>query len=377
MALTLAEARARAAVVTDVSYEVVLDLTSAEDFASRTVVWFAVSAPETFLELADARELRVTVDGMPVEPSYDGDRIPLTGLATGRPVELVVEARLPYVTDGNGLHTYTDPVDGERYVSAYCGMNMAHRVLACFDQNDLKAPVTLSVRTDPAWTVLANGEVAEVQVADGVQTTVFARTPPLPVPLFVVCARPWASHRWEHAGRTLGWHARASLADELARDVDELRGTTEACFEHYAGIFEEPVVASTVVSRLFHAVRVALAGETESFPLLYHWRILPGRPPIAAEHAETDTAVAALGGSPAVRARLQALAPAPCSLVLFCEYIPYPMQPSAVTGRHHAAARTTDHPRAVSTARTSCSSRQPTSTTWIPGRLNRASTRAQ
>ncbi|MEJ7689790.1 MAG: hypothetical protein WKF76_04810 [Nocardioidaceae bacterium] len=41
-----------------------------------------------------------------------------------------------------------------------------------------------------------------------------------------------------------------------------------------------------------------LAGETESFPLLYHWRILPGRPPIAAEHAETDTAVAALGGSP-------------------------------------------------------------------------------
>jgi len=69
-----------------------------------------------------------------------------------------------------------------------------------------------------------------------------------------------------------------------------------------------------------------LAGETESFPLLYHWRMLPGRPPIPAEHAETDTAIAALGGSPAVRARLQALATARCSLVLFCEYIPYPMQ---------------------------------------------------
>jgi hypothetical protein len=52
----------------------------------------------------------------------------------------------------------------------------------------------------------------------------------------------------------------------------------------------------------------ALAGETESFPLLYHWRILPGRPHIAAEHADIDAVVAALDGRPAVRARLEALA---------------------------------------------------------------------
>jgi hypothetical protein len=68
-----------------------------------------------------------------------------------------------------------------------------------------------------------------------------------------------------------------------------------------------------------------LAGETESFPLLHHWRVLPGRAPIAAEHADIDTAVAALDGHPAVRARLEALATASWSLVLFCEYLPYPM----------------------------------------------------
>ncbi|MEQ7127673.1 hypothetical protein ABN034_24570 [Actinopolymorpha sp. B11F2] len=68
-----------------------------------------------------------------------------------------------------------------------------------------------------------------------------------------------------------------------------------------------------------------LAGETESFPLLYHWRVLPGRPPAAAEHADVDAAVAALDSSPAVRARLEALAAASHSLVLFCEYIPYPL----------------------------------------------------
>jgi hypothetical protein len=66
-----------------------------------------------------------------------------------------------------------------------------------------------------------------------------------------------------------------------------------------------------------------LAGEAESFPLLYHWRVLPGRPPVAAEHADIDAAVAAQEGSPAVRARLEALATASSSLVLFSEYIPH------------------------------------------------------
>jgi hypothetical protein len=68
-----------------------------------------------------------------------------------------------------------------------------------------------------------------------------------------------------------------------------------------------------------------LAGETESFPLLYHWRVLPGRPPVADEHADIDTVVAALDQSPAVRARLEALASASRSLVLFCEYLPHPL----------------------------------------------------
>jgi hypothetical protein len=68
-----------------------------------------------------------------------------------------------------------------------------------------------------------------------------------------------------------------------------------------------------------------LAGETEAFPLLYHWRVLPGRPPVADEHADIDAVVGALDNSPAVRARLEALATAPCSLVLFCEYIRYPL----------------------------------------------------
>ena len=65
-----------------------------------------------------------------------------------------------------------------------------------------------------------------------------------------------------------------------------------------------------------------LAGETESFTLLHHWRVLPGRPPMAPEHRDVEAVVAQFGGAPGVRARLEALAGATSSLVLFSEYVP-------------------------------------------------------
>ena len=152
-----------------------------------------------------------------------------------------MEASLPYVTSGEGMHRFTDPADGETYVSAYCGMDIAHRVFACFDQNDLKAPITVTVAADPRWTVLANG----VGTPGRDRPLGLRATPPVPVALFVVCAGPWASVRWQHRyadGRELpcGWHARASAAGDLARDAQELRATTDAVLDHYADLFDAP-----------------------------------------------------------------------------------------------------------------------------------------
>ncbi len=232
--LTLAEARTRAAQLSDVSYDVEIDLTDLQTFGSRVTVRFACTGPETFLELHRGQDVTVTLNGAPVDAAYDGARIPLTGLAERN--EVVVDARLPYVSDGDGMHTFTDPADGERYVSAYVGVDITQRVFACFDQVDLKAPITLRVVADPAWTVLSNSAVAMNQ-ADMWE---FAPTPPIPIDLFVLCAGPWHSRTFQHGGLPMGWHARRSLAAELDRDFDELRRITEQCFDHYAGIFDEP-----------------------------------------------------------------------------------------------------------------------------------------
>jgi hypothetical protein len=65
-----------------------------------------------------------------------------------------------------------------------------------------------------------------------------------------------------------------------------------------------------------------LAKQTEAFPLMYHWRVLPGAAPLADEHADIEGVVAYWGGSAPVRQRLHALAQASASVVLFLEYIP-------------------------------------------------------
>jgi aminopeptidase N len=236
VSLTLDEARERAGVLSSVSYDLDLDLTGHETFRSRTRVRFRSTVAETFLELKGALSVALMVNGAAVGAAYDGGRVLLTGLADGAVNEVEVTATLPYTTDGDGMHTFTDPVDGSRYVSAYLGMDNASKVFACFDQNDLKASFAVSVTADPADTVLANGAVVSHEAG----RWVFAATPPIPPALLVVAAGPWRSLRWSHRGLDFGWHARRSLAAELDRDAAELRRTTEACFAHYADLIDEP-----------------------------------------------------------------------------------------------------------------------------------------
>jgi hypothetical protein len=66
-----------------------------------------------------------------------------------------------------------------------------------------------------------------------------------------------------------------------------------------------------------------LTGQSEAFPLMYHWRVLPGAAPPTDEHADIDRVVAYWGGSAAVRRRLHALTQASASVALFLERLPH------------------------------------------------------
>ena len=237
----LPEARERAVLLTDVHTELHLDLTSTEDFGVEATISFGCTQPgaSTFLELNGGTD--VTLDGSPA-PYADG-RIALTDLAASNTVR--VTARMPYVTDGDGMTVTIDPADGERYVCAHTSMDIAQKVVPCFDQPDIKSTFTLTVTAPSHWTVLGNGPLEGRTSGEGADVWTFGTTPPFSSYLFTLVGGPWVSVTWDEPyapapGGTLpfGWHARASQGRELQRDADELKRITSACFQHYTTIFE-------------------------------------------------------------------------------------------------------------------------------------------
>ncbi len=65
-----------------------------------------------------------------------------------------------------------------------------------------------------------------------------------------------------------------------------------------------------------------LGGRCAGFPLMYHWRVLPGPTPVPSDPLELERTVGYWGGSPAVRERLAAIDRASAGIVLFLESIP-------------------------------------------------------
>jgi hypothetical protein len=65
------------------------------------------------------------------------------------------------------------------------------------------------------------------------------------------------------------------------------------------------------------------SGASAAFPLLHHWRVLPSSPTAS---PDLERQVAAWGGSPAIRARLTAMAQASASVVLFLERFPHDLR---------------------------------------------------
>lgn len=116
---------------------------------------------------------------------------------------------------------------------------------------------------------------------------------------------------------------------DLERDPDYVMSTANLfglpAFCHYGvatvgspgfGAWRE-VAANTMITNW------VLAEQSEAFPLMYHWRVLPGPTPLPEEHADIERVVAYWGGSAAVRRRLDALGQASASVVLFLEYLPH------------------------------------------------------
>jgi aminopeptidase N len=234
--LTRAEAANRAALLSVESYELELDLTGgAETFTSRTTIRFgAAPGGATFVEVKPVRLIAARLNGTDVDVSaLDDGRLQLTGLAADN--ELVVDAEMGYSNTGEGLHRFVDPADGNVYLYATSFLEEGPRMFACFDQPDLKAPVTLTVVAPDDWLVAGNGAALDDKPTDGRWR--FAETPPLATYFVSVLAGPYHVVRSEHDGVPLAVYCRASLGEHLDTDAEEILTVTRQCLDRFHELF--------------------------------------------------------------------------------------------------------------------------------------------
>ncbi|WP_265445717.1 aminopeptidase N [Flexivirga meconopsidis] len=229
------EAVERAALLTVTSYDLELDFTRGDEvFGSPVTIRFACAEPGagTFAEFMPGQIASMALNGRPIDASAARDgRLRLDALQADN--ELVVEATMRYVRDGEGMHRAVDPEDGQVYLYGSPAASAAGKIYACFDQPDLKAPYSLTVTAPSDWVVTANAPLAE---HDG-DVWRFAPTRPIATYFFTVCAGPFVSVSDEHDGIPLGLYARATLGEQLREQADEMFAVTKEAFDYYHRVY--------------------------------------------------------------------------------------------------------------------------------------------
>ncbi|MGW8483988.1 aminopeptidase N [Microbacterium sp. NPDC055903] len=240
--LTREETAARSAAVSVHSIRVELDLREARDparsgFGTTTTLEFESTAAETWLDFIGESVEEVVVNGASRPVVHDGSRIALTGLRGSNVVR--VRAVGAYSRSGEGLHRFVDPVDGETYLYTQYEPADSRRVMACFEQPDMKAAYTFVVHAPAGWQVLSNQRVISSTTADDVQSVEFAPTLPISSYITAVAAGPY--HRvdgeWSRGDQRipLGVLCRASLAPHL--EAEEILEVTRQGLDFFTDAF--------------------------------------------------------------------------------------------------------------------------------------------
>lgn len=232
--LTRKDAQERAQLISNVHYDIAVDITDADEFTTVSTVTFESKAGTTHFDLVAA-----------------GFEATLDGEATGRELSLhdgahtlVVTSHDAYNRTGEGLHKFTDPVDGKDYLYTQFEPAMAMKVFAGFDQPDLKATYKVSVIAPERYTVILNEAVTREDNGDGTSTWTTVIDYPLSTYLICICAGEFERvsdvyRCTDEGGATrvieLGLYARASLIPHM--DAERIFRQTKEGFDFYHANF--------------------------------------------------------------------------------------------------------------------------------------------
>lgn len=198
--LLQSEAAARAEQISDVKYELSLDISQpGEKFFGQEKIAFEVKATahDTFLDFQNGGKIEAFVlNGEALTPIYSGHRIllPAAKLKFGANVA-EIRFEQTYAHNGRGLHRFVDPEDKRVYLYTQFESFDAQHMFPCFDQPDLKATMKMTVTTPKGWEVISATRESDKTALQAKVRWSFPETPRLSTYLFSLHAGPYA--KWE------------------------------------------------------------------------------------------------------------------------------------------------------------------------------------
>jgi len=220
--LSREETAARSAAISLHSIRVELDITDAVNaeqtgFRTSTTLRFDAVTEDTWIDFIGETVERVIVNGAEQPVAWDGARIRVAGLQASN--EIRIDAVGAYSRSGEGLHRFTDPVDGATYLYTQYEPADSRRVMACFEQPDMKAEYTFVITAPTGWHVLSNQSPVVTTGGGSAQTVEFAPTKRISSYITSVAAGPYhrVSDTWTKGEQRvqLGAFCRASLAEHF------------------------------------------------------------------------------------------------------------------------------------------------------------------
>ena len=196
-------ARARAALLRDVEYDLRFQLGERTDAVSGAIsIRFQFRSEgerdDLVLDFDGASISEVLVNNQEVDLERQANHLIVPGALLGDGVNGVrANFTSTVAPTGSPLTVYRDAADGREYYYTLLVPADAHRLFPCFDQPDLRAKYRLELDVPEAWTAVANTSPAdpadpEPEVAPRGRLLRFAQSKPLPTYLFAFACGPFA-----------------------------------------------------------------------------------------------------------------------------------------------------------------------------------------
>ncbi|MCQ2120032.1 MAG: M1 family aminopeptidase [Bacteroidales bacterium] len=206
----------RAASLSDLSYRIGFDLRcpAGEVVSSDTVSFDLRRRSDMFLDFkaVPGSLTRLRVNGKEIEPEVENEHVLLPRRLLNRGVNEVI---LDFMAGEHSLNRRND------FLYTLLVPDRARTLFPCFDQPDLKATYSLSLKVPDGWTAVSNSRIASSNPVEGGCALVFEPTEPLSTYLFSFVAGRFQRIESTRGGRTISMYHRETDPGRLAQ-CDEI-----------------------------------------------------------------------------------------------------------------------------------------------------------